>query len=98
MKMINKFHLIEMRLNQMHPNFEDVEEAIDFELIHATENGRKDVNVRLDKIIEGYLPEGMSVDVELMETLIVSRYKDAGYKIIKTSDSHLNTVYCFELI
>lgn len=96
--MINKFHLIDMRLNQMHPNFEDVEEAIDYELINATEKGQKNVNVRLDKIIEGYLPEGMSVDVDFMEMLIVSRYKDAGYNIIRTSDSKLNTVYCFELI
>lgn len=78
----------------MHPNFEDVEDGIDYELIHATEKGQKDVNVRLDKIIEDYLPEGMTVDIELMETLIVSRYKDAGYKIIKTNDSQ----YCFELI
>lgn len=96
--MINKFHLIDMRLNQMHPNFEDVEEAIDYELINATRLGYKTAIIRLDKIIERFLPEGMSVDVDFMETLIVSRYKEAGYNITKNNNPYLNTVYCFGLI
>lgn len=96
--MITKQDLIYMRLNHMHPNYKKIEEAIDDGLVNMTKLGKKVITLYLNKIINGYLPEGMIVDVELMETLIVSRYKEAGYKILKTSDSHLNTVYCFELI
>ena len=41
-----------------------------------TKLGKKVITLYLNKIINGYLPEGMTVDVELMETLIVSRYKE----------------------